>query len=96
MAQDNAGYYIYGPGGEIVEQIDGSGNAYYYHADQLGSIRAITNSSGTVADSYSYDAYGNTTASSGSVPNQFRYAGEYQDAESSLYYLRARYYDPST
>jgi RHS repeat-associated protein len=30
------------------------------------------------------------------VPNQFRYAGEYQDAESNLYYLRARYYDPAT
>lgn len=25
-----------------------------------------------------------------------RYAGEYQDAETGLYYLRARYYDPTT
>ena len=25
-----------------------------------------------------------------------RYAGEYQDSESGCYYLRARYYDPST
>jgi uncharacterized protein RhaS with RHS repeats len=84
MVQDAGGSYIYGPGGEIVEQIDGSGNAYYYHADQLGSIRAITNSSGSVANSYSYDAYGNTTTSSGTVPNQFKYAGEYQDDESGL------------
>jgi RHS repeat-associated protein len=76
--------------------MDGLGNAYYYHQDQLGSIRALTNSSGTVADKYSYDAYGNTTSSSGSVLNQFKYAGEYQDAESNLYYLRARYYDPAT
>jgi RHS repeat-associated protein len=30
------------------------------------------------------------------VSNQFKYAGEYQDAESGLYYLRARYYDPAT
>jgi RHS repeat-associated protein len=96
MVQDAGGSYIYGPGAEIVEQIDNSNNAYYYHADQLGSIRAVTNSSGTVADSYSYDAYGNTTASSGTVLNQFKYAGEYQDAESNLYYLRARYYDPAT
>jgi len=26
----------------------------------------------------------------------FRYAGQYRDAESGLYYLRARYYDPAT
>jgi RHS repeat-associated protein len=96
MVKDNSSYYIYGPGGEIIEQIDGSNNAYYYHQDQLGSVRAITNSSGMVANSYSYDAYGNTTASSGTVLNQFKYAGEYQDAESLLYYLRARYYDPAT
>jgi RHS repeat-associated protein len=92
----NASHYIDSPSGMLVEQIDNSNNAYYYHQDQLGSVRALTNSSGTVANSYSYDAYGNTTASSGTVLNQFKYAGEYQDAESNLYYLRARYYDPAT
>src|SRR5205814_872041 len=83
-------------GGLLIEQIDASNNTYYYHQDKLGSVRAITNSSGTVANSYSYDAYGNITTSSGTVSNQFKYAGEYQDAESGLYYLRARYYDPAT
>jgi len=68
MVEDQGGYYIYGPGGEIVEQIDGSGNAYFYHADQLGSIRALTNSSGSVIDSYSYDAYGNITVLSETGP----------------------------
>jgi hypothetical protein len=33
----------------VLEQIDGSGTAYYYHADQLGSVRALTNQSGAVA-----------------------------------------------
>ena len=28
--------------------------------------------------------------------NPFRYRGYYYDAESGLYYLRSRYYDPET
>jgi RHS repeat-associated protein len=28
--------------------------------------------------------------------NPFRYGAQYQDSESGLYYLRSRYYDPST
>jgi RHS repeat-associated protein len=46
--------------------------------------------------SYSYDAYGNTTASSGTASTPLRYAGQFQDPESDLYYLQARYYDPAT
>jgi RHS repeat-associated protein len=83
----------------VLEQIQDSGptgTASYYHADQLGSIRALTDQAGTVVNTYAYDAYGTTTASTGSVANPFRYAGEYQDAETGLYYLRARYYDPAT
>ena len=30
------------------------------------------------------------------IDNPFRYCGEYQDAETGLIYLRARYYDPTT
>ena len=99
LLQENATSYLYGPGGMVLEQIQDSGTTgtpYYYHADQLGSIRALTNQAGTVVATYVYDAYGSTTASTGSVANPFRYAGEYQDAESGLYYLRARYYDPAT
>jgi RHS repeat-associated protein len=56
----------------------------------------ITDGAGTVQATYAYDAYGNLTASAGSVVNPFLYAGQYRDAESGLYYLRARYYDPTT
>ena len=87
--------YIYGPGGAVVEQVAGS-TPYYYHPDQLGSIRALTDGSGTVVASRDYDGYGNPTVTSGSVRTPFGYAGEYTDAESGLVYLRARYYDPPT
>jgi RHS repeat-associated protein len=62
----------------------------------LGSTRAITNASGVTQATYQYDPYGNLIASTGSVANPFRYAGQYKDSESGLYYLRARYYDPGT
>ncbi|MBF6612094.1 MAG: RHS repeat protein, partial [Chloroflexi bacterium] len=95
LLQDNTSSYIYGPGGMLVEAVQGT-TPYYYHADQLGSIRAITNSSGAVSNTYTYDAYGNTTASAGTVANPFKYSGQYTDSETGFLYLRARYYDPAT
>jgi RHS repeat-associated protein len=95
LLADGAASYVYGPGGQILEQIAGSTPAYY-HSDQLGSVRALTDQSGAVVATYAYDAYGQPTRSTGSAPNPFRYAGEYRDGESGLYYLRARYYDPAT
>jgi RHS repeat-associated protein len=68
----------------------------YYHQDQLGSTRALTDPNGTVVATYTYDPYGKLTASAGSVTTPFGYAGQYTDGESGLQYLRARYYDPST
>ncbi len=78
-----------------MEQLAGSTPAYY-HPDQLGSIRALTDGSGTVVASRDYDSYGNLTVNTGSVRTPFGYTGEYTDAESGLVYLRARYYDPPT
>ena len=55
---------------EIAEQIDGSNNAYHYHADKMGSVRALTTSgsSPSVVNSYTYDAYGTTLTSSETGP----------------------------
>lgn len=87
--------YIYGPGGLPLEQIMGATTLWYHH-DQLGSTRAITDAGGATKATYQYDPYGNTIASTGSVVNPFAYGGQYKDGESGLYYLRARYYDTST
>ena len=46
-----------------------------------------------MANTYTYDSYGNLTASSGSVPNPLSYTGRELDTETGLYYYRARYYD---
>jgi len=79
----------------VVEQIAGSTPAYY-HPDQLGSIRALTDGSGTVVASRDYDGYGNPTVTGGSVRAPFGYSGEYTDSESGLVYPLPRYYDPPT
>src|SRR5947209_4184036 len=73
-----------------------SGSAYYYSRDAQGSTRALTDSSGTKQDTWTFGPYGGLSASSGAVQNNLLFQGEYLDSESSLYYLRARYYDPTT
>jgi len=67
----------------------------YYDTDGLGSITSLTNSSGAVAQTYTNDSFGKVTASSGSLTNPFQYTGREMDAETGLYYYRARYYDQS-
>lgn len=96
LLEDGTTSYISGPYGLPLEQITASGRVLYYHHDQLGSTRLLTTSKGTVAATYTYDAYGNPTVKTGGVTTPFGYAGQYTDAESGLQYLRARYYDPST
>jgi RHS repeat-associated protein len=92
---DGATDYVYGLGGLPLEQVNHSAITYYYQ-DQLGSTRALATSKGSVAATYTYDTYGNLSGSTGSVTNPFGFAGQYQDPETGLIYLRARYYDPAT
>jgi len=86
--------YIYGPGGQPIEQIHGS-TATYLLADQQGSTRLLTNSTGAVVGTYSYTPYGVPTGHTGTAATALQYDGQYTDTESGLNYLRARYYDPS-
>jgi RHS repeat-associated protein len=68
----------------------------YYEADGLGSITSLSNSSAALGNIYTYDSYGNLTASSGTVVNPYRYTGREFDTETGIYYYRARYYNPTT
>jgi RHS repeat-associated protein len=73
-----------------------SATTSYYQVDGLGSITSLSSTSATIADAYVYDALGDSSASTGSVTNPFRYTGRESDSETGLYYYRARYYDPQT
>ncbi len=68
----------------------------FYEADGLSSITSLSNAAGALAQTYTYDSFGNTTNSSGSLTNFFRYTAREFDTESNLYFNRARYLDPST
>lgn len=72
-----------------------SATTSYYQADGLGSITSLTNTSGAAAETYSYESFGNILATTGSLTNSFKYTGREFDTETSLYYYRARYYDPA-
>ena len=68
----------------------------YYQHDGLLSVRQLTTDTGTVSDTYDYDAFGVLLGTSGSTINHYRYAGEQYDPNAGFYYLRARYYDQNT
>ncbi len=98
-ANDKTIRYIYGPEGGVLEDItkpSGSEVARWYHRDHLGSVRALTDSTGAVLATFTYDAYGELSGSTGSATSPFGWAGEYRDTETGFVYLRARYYDPTT
>jgi RHS repeat-associated protein len=67
----------------------------YFHADGLGSVTSLSSSAGSIANTYTYDSFGNMTASTGSLVNPFQYTARESDSETGLYYYRARYYDPN-
>ena len=92
--------YTHGPGIDeplsVTRDTNGDGTldtTYYYHTDGLGSITTLTNSAGSVVQSYTYDAFGNITSQTGVVENSYTYTGREWDSEANLYYYRARYYD---
>lgn len=95
LLQDGSTRYVTGLGGLPLEQISGDGSVLYYHQDQLGSTRLLTDPSGAVQGQYAHDPFGTVLSHTG-VSTPFQYAGQYTDGESGLQYLRARYYDPST
>ena len=73
-----------------------SGSTAYYEQDGLGSVTSLSNSTTALANTYTYDTFGNLTASAGTTVNPFQYTGRDYDPETGLRYYRARYYDAST
>ncbi|EON91942.1 Rhs family protein [Marinobacter lipolyticus SM19] len=85
--------YTYGD--DVVSQTR-AGSASYYLYDGHGSTRALASASGSLTDSYDYDAFGVLLNSTGDTENVYRYTGEQLDPSLDQYYLRARYYDQNS
>jgi len=94
ILSDGTSQYVTGPGGLPLEQVAGT-VVLYYHQDQLGSTRLLTDAAGAQAGTAVYTAYGLVKNSSG-ASSPFGFAGQYTDSESSLEYVRARFYQPAT
>jgi RHS repeat-associated protein len=101
-------FYIREPGGELLARVDENQNIRYYHFDELGSTRMLTDGTGNaqsnpnfgkVTDKYVFDAWGNTLSYTGSTDQPYQYVGEQgyythtQDSEFGLMQLGVRFYD---
>ena len=86
---------LYTRGDELISQ-ERNGVKLYYLYDGFDSVRMLTDGEGIVTDTYTFDAFGNITDSTGETENSYLYRGEQYDSFTGLYYLRARYMNPST
>ena len=91
--------FSYDAAGNVVA-VNYNGIYYYYvHNGQNDVIRLIDGDNNTVVE-YAYDSWGRQISCTGSLAstlgnlNPFRYRGYVYDAETGLYYLQTRYYDP--
>ena len=87
----------------LVEVADNNA-VYYYHLDGLGSVVALSNVNRVLVERYTYDVFGRPTIrdangteiEDSAFGNPYRFTGRAYDAETALYYYRARYYDYAT
>ncbi len=92
-------YYTYDVDGTLIS-MNYQGVEYYYMSNLQGDIIGMIDGSGNIVVKYSYDAWGNILYQWTSITNlddinPYRYRGYRYDEETNLYYLNARYYDPS-
>ena len=99
VGSDNL-YFSYDASG-IPVSLKYNGTIYYYATNLQGDVTAILNASGTAVVNYTYDAWGNVTTTAGAnyttlaERNPLKYRGYVYDAETELYYLQSRYYNPT-
>jgi len=72
------------------------GKYYWYLNDHIGTPQQIVDTSGRVVWSAVYDSFGNCQIQVSEIVNNLRFAGQYYDVETGLYYNLNRYYNPST
>ncbi|MDD4414257.1 MAG: RHS repeat-associated core domain-containing protein [Oscillospiraceae bacterium] len=94
----------------ISYKINGDESRYYPVCNYRGDVEAIYSAYGDLRVRYIYDAWGNiisitdgngnvvpeTSTDNVGIVNRIRYRGYYYDAETELYYLQSRYYNPET
>jgi RHS repeat-associated protein len=90
--------YTYGLQGPISmsQLINGQWVTSYFIYDGEGNVRALTDPTGNVTDTFDYDAFGNLINRTGNTPNTRFFHGEEFDPDLGLYNLRARLMNQDT
>src|SRR5215813_9601899 len=84
---------------QVIDEIlsfQQGGSTYYPITDALGSIYAITNSTGVVVSTFSYDVFGKRTQTSGILAIDFGFTGRQHVSDTGHIDNRDRARDPST
>ena len=69
---------------------------YIYTLDPLGTVTSVTDDRASVVCTYRYQAFGEPVFLDGVVEDARMFAGSEYDAETGMYYMRRRHYDPTT
>jgi RHS repeat-associated protein len=86
--------YIYVGDRLVAEYRPLESKYYYYTPDQINSVRMITNNTGTVVYSATYDPYGGIEKTwVSSYSPKLKFSGKERDSESGMDYFAARYYN---
>lgn len=87
--------YLHGPGiDQILVQESGSGNVRWLLTDHLGSVRDLVDNSSAVMNHVQYASFGGVMAESNPAEStRYLFTGREHDAQTDLYYYRARFYD---
>ncbi len=94
--------YSYYPGMDRLHAMIVGANRYYAHEDGLGSVIALTDESAVVKRTFTYDDWGQITASTdpGAVfgnKDRARWKGAlWMGPETEIVYMRNRWYEPRT
>jgi RHS repeat-associated protein len=81
---------------EVLSVVNSTGK-YWYQADALGSVYALTTASGGIQARGGYDVFGAPVAMGGTPVGQpFGFTGREHEGDSGLAYARQRYLSPST
>ncbi|MEI8122955.1 MAG: RHS repeat-associated core domain-containing protein, partial [bacterium] len=92
--------YVYAGGIDNPVKVIKGDDMYFFQQDALGNVTALTDGSGAIVESYSYDTFGKPTTRDGSgnvitaSSTPFLFSGREYDAETGLYHYRSRVYSP--
>lgn len=86
--------YTHGPDADEVLGVRRGGTNSFFETDAQGSVIRVTDGTNVEA-AYEYDSFGNVVNQTGAARGPYLFHGREFDAESGLYYFRARYYAPA-